>query len=117
MMIRAETVGQFGNYVMSLKGLWQLIVDAGTRWSDNNAPRLGAALAYYAIFSIAPLLVIVIAVAGALFGRQAAEGNVTEQLREMVGPQGADSIQAMIASASRPGSGITASVLGFVMLL
>jgi membrane protein len=78
---------------------------------------MGAALAYYTIFSIAPLLLIVIAVAGFAFGREAVQGQLTAQLSDLVGPEGAQAVQGLIASASEPKQGVIASVIGVVLLL
>src|SRR5262249_32661102 len=79
--------------------------------------RLGAALAYYTIFSIAPLLVIVIAIVGLVFGREAVEGQIGQQLQDLVGEEGAHALQSMVASASKPGEGTLATVLGIMMLV
>ena len=97
--------------------LWDLFKTAGAEWLGDKAARLGAALAYYTVFSIAPLLLIVIALAGLVFGREAAQGRVVAQLRDLVGPHGAEAIEAMLASASRPEAGYTATGTGAVLLL
>jgi len=81
------------------------------------APRLGAALAYYTVFSLAPLLVIAIGIAGLIFGREAAQGQITAQVENLVGQQGGQAIQTMVESASKPGKGALGTVLGFAMLL
>ncbi len=86
-------------------------------WNKDKAPQLAAALAYYTIFSIAPLLIVAIAVAGLVFGQQAAQDQVRTQIAGLVGPQGADFIQSMIQNANKPGSGIFATILGVVTLL
>jgi membrane protein len=78
---------------------------------------MGAALAYYTTFSLAPLLIIVIALAGLAFGEDAARGEVVAQLAGLIGPQGARAVQDLLASASRPSSNILASIVGLVMLL
>jgi membrane protein len=98
------------------KAFWEVLKCAGSQWLEDKAARLGAALAYYSIFSIAPLLIIVIAIAGFVFGHQAVEGQVSEQIRDLVGEEGANAIQAMVANASKPGSGIIATVVGVAML-
>lgn len=102
---------------MNAKSLWSLLKDTASEWVEDKAPRLGAALAYYTIFAIAPLLVIVIAVAGFVFGRQAAQGQIQEQIQGVVGEQGAKAIEAMVAGANKPAEGILATVLGVAMLL
>lgn len=102
---------------MSPKHLWLILKDAALEWLEDKAPRLGAALAYYTIFSLAPLLVIVIAIAGALFGEQAAQGQLIDQLQGLVGQEGGRAVEAMLASADRPQGMTIASVLGVIMLV
>jgi membrane protein len=96
---------------------WRLVKDAASEWLEDKASRLGAALAYYTVFSIAPLLVIVIAIAGFVFGREAVQGHIAAQMQDLVGKQGAAAVQTMVQSASNPGSGILASILGIIMLI
>jgi membrane protein len=87
-------------------------------WSEDKAPRLGAALAYYTIFSIAPLLLIVIAVAGlSPLGRDAAQGEIMGQIEGMVGGKGAEMIQTMLEAANKPREGMIATVVGIATLL
>lgn len=102
---------------MRLGTWWEVVKDAGKQWLADKAPRLGAALAYYTIFSIAPLLVIAIAVAGFVLGKEAAQGQITGQIEHLVGKQGGEAVQSMIESASKPGKGVVGTVLGIVMLL
>src|SRR5947207_2913346 len=87
------------------------------QWSEDKVPRLAAALAYYTIFSIAPLLVIVVAIAGLAFGQQAAQGQIARQIQQIVGPTSAAAIQEMLAHARRPSSGIVATAVGGITLL
>lgn len=103
--------------MFNLKSLWSLTREAVKQWSDDYAPSMGAALAYYTIFSIAPLLVIVIAVAGFFFGEKAASGQIFDQLRGLLGEHGASTIQAAVASASQTGHGLFAAIAGIVALL
>jgi membrane protein len=98
-------------------GFFGLVKETATEFGNDKAPRLAAALAYYAIFSLAPLLVITIAVAGFVFGEQAARGELVEQIGGAIGPQGAEMVQTMIANAGREGGGIVASILGLIALL
>ena len=86
-------------------------------WMDDYAASMGAALAYYAIFSMAPLLVISIALAALVFGHEAAQTEIMEQLQALVGPEGAQAAQSMLASAQSPKSGAIATVLSAIMLL
>ena len=86
-------------------------------WLDDRAPTMGAAIAYYTVFSLAPMLVIVIAIAGLAFGRQAAEGALFDGLADLVGPESAGAVQAMLRSASSTRTGILATVVGFGTLI
>jgi membrane protein len=95
-----------------------LVKETVTRWSEDRASTLAAALAYYAIFSIAPLLLIAVAVAGLVFGQRAAEGEIHSQLAGTVGETSARAVQRMVANLhQRPSGGIVASVAGIVTLL
>ncbi len=103
--------------VPTFKEIVGLFRDAGAQWVEDKCPRLGAALAYYTAFALAPLLVIVIAVVGFVFGREATMGEISYQLQNLFGPEGARAIEAMIASADQPASGILATVVGVGVLL
>ncbi len=96
---------------------WALLRDTVTSWIDDDASTLGAALAYYTLFSIAPLLLIVIALAGLVFGEQAARGGVIDELRGLMGDDGARAVEALLASANRDGRGVWATVGGSMLLL
>ncbi len=78
---------------------------------------MGAAISYYTMFSLAPLLVIVIAIAGAIFGREAVQGEIVVQLQGLIGREGAIAVQGLIKSASEPSKGITAGLISMVVLL
>jgi membrane protein len=100
------------------KGLFGVFKQAAADWSEDKASRLAAALAYYTIFSIAPLLLIAIAVAGMVFGEEAARGQIVGQIQELIGPQGAEAIQGMIANAGQnKGQGTVATLIGIALLL
>jgi len=86
-------------------------------WLDDRAPTIGAAIAFYTMFSLAPMLVIVIAVAGFVFGQEAAEGALFGELAKLVGPDSAGAVQAMLRSASSTRSGIIATVIGIGTLI
>src|SRR5437868_3477418 len=86
-------------------------------WLDHRAPTMGAAIAYYTVFSLAPMLVMVIAVAGLAFGRQAAEGALFGELADLVGPESAAAVQAMLRSAGDTQSGIFATAVGIGTLI
>ncbi len=96
---------------------WLLLKTAGSDWLTDNAPRLGAALAYYTVFSIAPLLVIAVSIAGFIFGTEAVTAQLERQLQSFLGAEGAAGVQAMIAAADQPKVGILATVLGLGALL
>jgi membrane protein len=102
---------------LSPKTLWELIRDTLREWSEDKVPRLGAALAYYAVFSLAPLLVIAIAVASLVFDPAEVQRGVVEQVGGLVGSEGASLIETMIQNAQQPGTGIMATILGVVGLL
>jgi membrane protein len=86
-------------------------------WIDDRASRKGAALAFYTVFSLAPILILSIAIAGFFFGPEAARGEIFVQVRSLLGKDGALAIQAMIENASRPGAGALATLIGSVTLL
>jgi membrane protein len=94
-----------------------ILLKSWKEFNDDQAPRLGAALAYYTLLSLAPLLILLIAVAGLVFGKQAAQGQLLNEINNMVGTQGGQAIQEMIKSASKPSSGIIASIIGFLTLI
>lgn len=103
---------------MHAKSIFSLLKEAFTEWREDEALQLGAALAYYTIFSLAPMLLIVITVAGLAFGREAVQGQLDNQIQGMVGAQGADAIQGMVANAGRhKDGGIWATVIAFVTIL
>ena len=94
-----------------------LLKDTFSRWREDEAPRMAAALSYYTAFSMAPLLILAISIAGLVLGREAAEGKIVEQIGGLVGKQSAAAIQSMIQAANRPSKGILASVIGIVTLI
>ena len=100
-----------------LKAMWGLIKSATQSWVDDSASSMGAALAYYTLFSLAPLLLIVIALAGLGFGPDAARGEILGQLRELMGAESARAVQAMLEAADQSGKGAAATVAGVVFLL
>ena len=102
---------------MRFSVLWQLLKETYTQWSAAKPFQLAASLAYYTLFSLAPLLLIAIAVAGLVLGREATEQQILTTFQGLVGPQGAQAIQGLLHSASTPGSGILATVIGIVTLL
>ncbi len=101
----------------SIARAFGLIKNSAIAWFDDGCPRLGAALAFYTIFSLAPVLIIGISVASFAFGRDAMQGHVVAQIEHLVGPDAALTIQAMIENAHRSRSGVLATVLGVTTLL
>lgn len=100
-----------------LQYYWNLAKDSVVAWMDDYAPSMGAALAFYTVFSIGPLLIIVIAVAGLVFGQAAAQGEVVTQLRQLLGEEGAVAVQGMLKSVSDPSQGIIAALVSLAILL
>jgi membrane protein len=96
------------------KEIGPLLKVAVQNWQSDRAPRMGAALAYYIALSLAPTLLILVAIAGLAFGAQAAEGRLVSQIQGLVGYDGAAAIQTMIEGARRSSGGIAATVLGLV---
>jgi membrane protein len=103
--------------VMNLNVTWKLLSATYAKWTEDHAQGLGAALAFYAVFSLAPLLLIVIAIAGLVFGKEAAQGHIIGQIQGLVGEDSAKAIQSMIEEARKPAVGIISTVLAIVMLL
>lgn len=102
---------------MTAKSAWILTKAAASSWVDDYAQSMGAALAYYTMLSIAPFLLIVIALAGMIFGVEAARGEIAAQLQGLMGSQGAEAVQKLLQSACRPADSIASAVFGLVLLL
>lgn len=102
---------------MNLKAIWEILKETFSEWSEDNASRLAAALAYYTVFSIAPLLIIVIVVVGAVFGQSAVEGQIVTQIEGTVGENAAQLIETMLKNISERGSGLWATVIAIVTVL
>src|SRR5690242_6222827 len=94
-----------------------MLKQTAQRWDEVNAPRLGAALAFYTLLSIAPLLVVCISIAGLIFGPKAAEDQIAGQIGNVVGWQNAETLQSLLQHANRPAAGIAAAFVGFLTLL
>ncbi|MDP2306933.1 MAG: YihY/virulence factor BrkB family protein [Pseudomonadota bacterium] len=95
----------------------KLLAQTWKGWNAHNAPRMGAALAYYTTFSMAPMLIIAIAVAGVVFGPEAARSEVSLQMSGLLGATGAKAVEEMIANANHGGAGVIATIIGMVTLL
>src|SRR5580658_6954394 len=103
--------------VSLFKTLTALLRQAGSAWFADNAPRLGAALAFYTLFSLAPILVVAVSVAGFVFGKEAAQGEIAQQFQGLMGTQGATAIEIIIQSTNRPALGAFATTLGLFAIL
>ena len=102
---------------LSAKATLALLKETATSWSEDYAPSMGAALSSYTLFSIAPLLLIVIGVAGLVFGEDAARGALFGQLAGLLGADGAKAVQDLLQAADRPRQGMVATAVGAVTLL
>src|SRR5205823_4057763 len=102
---------------MDPKSWFTLFKDTFTAWRKDKASRLAAALAFYTIFSIGPLLLVVIAIVSFVLRQQADDGTLVSSIASAVGQQGAQVIQDAVKNASKPGAGVVASVIGVVILL
>lgn len=102
---------------MTTETLWRLTKETALEWMNANPFRLAAALAYYTLFSIAPLLVVAVGIAGLAFGAEAARGQIFGPIQSLLGPKSADAVQNAVAAASIKSSGVLATVLGVLTLL
>lgn len=103
---------------MKLKNIWVLFKKAVTAWQEHKASLWAAGIAFYTIFSLAPLLIIAITIAGAVFGQDVAENELVGQIQGLIGKEGAEAVQAMIKNAQQPNSrGDIATIFGIVTLL
>jgi membrane protein len=102
---------------MSVKSITALLTKTFNQWSDHQAPRLGASVAFYSLLSFAPLLVLIAAVIALVFSEQRTHTVLVDEARQMIGDRGADTVQSLLANAQQPSSGIFASVVAFLTLL
>lgn len=102
---------------MNYKTIWSTLSKTFSAWNDHDAPRLGAALAFYTILSLAPLIILVIAIAALIFGHTSAQNQLLGQVESMIGPQGSEAVKGMIEHAQQPGTGLFASLVGLFTLL
>lgn len=103
--------------MLSPKRFFKLFVKAAKAWVDDFAPSMGAAISYYTMFSLAPLLIIVIAMAGAVFGREAVQGQIVAQLSGLIGPQGAEFVESIVAAAANSDKGLVAGLISLGVLI
>jgi membrane protein len=99
------------------RGLWPALKNAGSQWIANKDPKAGAAIAYYSIFSIGPLVVVVITIASLVFEREGVQAEVTMAIRGLIGEKGAEAVNTMLTVAGKPSEGIFASIIGTVTLV
>lgn len=102
---------------MAIKRFYALVKQTVTNWLDDYAPSMGAAIAFYTVFSLAPLLIIVIGIAGFFWGREAAQGQLLDQVSAMVGAEGGKAVESVVLGAQEPAQGIAATVISVVMLV
>jgi membrane protein len=102
---------------MRLEKFRGLIAKSIAAWSDDFAPSMGAALAYYTLFSLAPLLIIAIAVAGFFFGEEAARGEIVAQIQGLIGTDGAAAVQGLLRSANAPARSLLATAVSVIVLV
>jgi len=100
-----------------LKAAGGFLMEVYDQWRDDNAMTLGAALAFYTIFSMAPLLIVVIAIVGFILGEHTVQTEIVKRVQELIGSQGADAVRTMIRAAYRPGTGLWATVIGIFVIL
>ncbi len=100
-----------------IKSVFALLKESFQEWNEDKAPRLAAALAYYTAFSLTPLLIVVISMAGLIFGRDAVEGRVRYEIQGAIGSQAAGAVQEMLVNFSHPSTSIIATVIGLLTLL
>ncbi len=100
-----------------LKTVAALLRQACAAWLDDDAPTLGAALAFYTLFSLAPVLIVAVSVAGLVFGDKAAQGEIVRQFQGLMGTQGATAIEIILQSTNRPGLGVLATALSLIAIL
>src|ERR1700758_5413653 len=100
-----------------LKAVPRLFSRASSEWNNDNAPRLGAAVAFYTLLSLAPVVVIAVAVAAVIYGQDAAQGRLASEIRGVAGPDIATTIQGVIRGAYQPRTGVIATLAGLATLV
>jgi len=100
-----------------VRAVWSVIKETASDWKEDNASGLAAALAYYTLLSIAPLVVLAVAIAGLAFGEEAARGQISQQISTVVGAQAGESIESIASNAQAPTAGVLSSIIGVIVLL
>jgi membrane protein len=103
--------------VSLVETLMVLLRQAGAAWLADNAPRFGASLAFYTLFSLAPVLIVAVSVAGFVFGEKAAQGEIVRQFQGLMGTQGATAIETILQSTNRPVLGVFTSMFALLAIL
>jgi membrane protein len=111
---KTARAGRPGKIVLTSDRLWAVLKAAFAGWWNDNVPRMGAALAYYTLFSLAPILIVAIAIAGLAFGPEAVRGEIVGQIEGLVGREGALAVQAMLEGAAKPSSSVPATIIGII---
>jgi membrane protein len=101
---------------MNYKNLWPTLRKTFSAWNDHNARRLGAALVFYSILSLAPLVILILAIVAFVFGHSNAPDQIIGQVEGMIGKEGGDAVRSVIEHAQKPSSNTIASILGVVTL-
>jgi membrane protein len=112
-----ETNSERKSQVSFLEALKALLRQAGASWLADDAPTLGAALAFYTLFSLAPVLIVAVSVGGVVFGKKAAQGEIVRQFQGLMGTQGATAIETILQSTNRAAQGVLATALGLLAIL
>jgi membrane protein len=102
---------------MSAKDLVSILKTTFVAWNEHEAPRLGAALAFYTILSLSPLVIIVVALGALIFSRSTAQAHILSQVQGMIGPEGGKAVESMLANTQKPAAGILGTVIGRLSLL
>src|SRR2546423_14181464 len=102
---------------MTVRNFTNRFKEAFNEWNRRDAPEMGAALAFYSILSLAPLMVLVVGICAFAFGQTAAQTQIIEQFRQMVGEDGARAVEIVLKSAQKPAEGIVANLIGLMTLL
>lgn len=100
-----------------LRQVYRIVVKAASAWFEDGAMSMAAAIAFYTTFSLAPIVILVTAFAGIIFGEQAAQGAIADQIEELVGPAEAQTVQTLVASARSPGASTLAGIFGIGVLI
>jgi membrane protein len=101
----------------AIQALPRMFRQASAEWIDDNAPRLGASVAFYTLLSLAPVIVLAVAAAAVVYGQEAAQGRLAAEIRGVAGPEVARTIQEFISGAYQPGTGVIATLLGLATLV